>query len=356
MMNRMLISLILLATIGARAQEVREFYNGARSLAMGGAGIAVVNDETALLTNPAALGKLRDSYGTILDPEIEASSNILTVNQNKAIGDPMDPSRVKLSLDANLDTYLHVREQVFPSFVVRNFGIGAYWRKTMDAKENAAGTSINFNYYDDMALIMGFNFRFFDGRVKLGFNGKFISRIAMENLDLSTSADPSLKANAVEGAGIGSDVGLILAAPWTYIPTLAFVVRDAGGTAFTSGSGLRLAVPNRPTKVTQDIDVAVALFPIHGNRTRSTFTLEYQKMTAAALDTDKTKYYHAGYELNIADLFFIRAGMNQRYYTGGLELASEHTQIQIATYGEEVGLSGSPVEDRRYVFKFAFRY
>ena len=39
----------------------------------GGAGIAVVNDETAMLINPAGLGKLRDYIFTIADPEIEIS-------------------------------------------------------------------------------------------------------------------------------------------------------------------------------------------------------------------------------------------------------------------------------------------
>lgn len=360
MINRMLIITFgLLAFCQPQvlsAQEVREFFNGARSLGMGGASIAVVNDETALLSNPAGLGKIRDVYGTIIDPEIEASAQITSINQAHSLGDPMDPAAVKSSLDSSLNSYLHVREQIFPSFVVRNFGIGIYWRKTMDAIENAAGTSINFNYYDDMALVMGYNFRLFDGRLKFGFNGKFISRIAMENLDIPVANSMTLNSNAVEGAGIGSDVGLILTAPWMWLPTLSAVVRDAGGTTFNAGSGLRLAVPNRPTKINQDIDLAVALFPIHASRVRSTFTLEYQKMTAAAADTDKVRYYHVGYEMNIADLLFIRAGMNQRYWTSGFELASEHTQIQFSSYGEDVGTTGSPVEDRRYVFKFAFRF
>jgi hypothetical protein len=356
MMNRMLISLILTMTSVVKAQEVREFFNGARALGMGGASIAVVNDETALLSNPAALGKLRDAYGTILDPEVEANSNLFQSYQRKPSGDPMDPTTLKKYLDEDLDKHYHFRQQIFPSFVVRNFGIGIYWRKTIDAKENATATSVNYNYYDDLALIMGYNLRLFDGRVKFGFNGKFISRIAMENLDIPVASSMALKDNAVEGAAIGSDVGLILTAPWTFLPTISAVVRDVGGTTFNSGSGLRLAVPNRPSKITQDIDVAVALFPIHSNRVRSSMTVEYQKMTAAAKDTDKMRYVHVGYELNLADIFFVRAGMNQRYWTGGLELASEHIQLQFASYGEDVGTVGSPVEDRRSVFKFAFRF
>ena len=65
---------------------------------------------------------------------------------------------------------------------------------------------------------------------------------------------------------------------------------------------------------------------------------------------------HAGFELNWADLFFIRAGYNQGYYTGGLELAGETVSWQIATYGEEVGTKDNKKEDRRYSTKFSVRF
>jgi hypothetical protein len=341
----------------AKAQEVMRFFSGIRMMGMGGAGIATVNDETALLENPAGLGKLRDMYGTIIDPELDVGQKAYDMNQVQNINNALDLNSIKPSLDANLDTHFHAKAAVFPSFVVRNFGLGIYYRKVLDAYEDTAGTTIKANYWDDMALILGYNLRLFDGRIKFGFNGKFISRIAIENASIPTSTGTfTLAQNAVEGAGIGTDVGLIMTAPWAMLPTLSAVVRDVGGTPFTSGSGLRLSVPNRPTKIEQDIDVAVALFPIHSNRVRSAFTLEYQKLAAAAKDSDKTRYYHGGWELNVADIFFLRAGMNQRYWTAGMELASENLQLQFASYGEDVGLTGSPLEDRRYMFKFSFRY
>jgi hypothetical protein len=356
MMDYKLVIISIIISGSAWSQEVTRFYTGSRMMGMGGASIAVVNDETALLSNPAGLGKLRDKYGTILDPEIEASSNYTKLNALSAIGDPLALDSVKPALDASPDTHYHARAALFPSFVVRNFGIGIYYRKVLDAYEDPTGANVTANYRDDMALLLGYNFRFFDGRIKFGFNGKFISRIAIENATIATSAPMDIKSNAVEGAGVGSDVGLIMTAPWTWLPTISAVVRDVGGTSFSSGSGLRLTVPNRPTKISQDIDVAVALFPIHSNRVRSAFTAEYSQLNAASKDSDKTRYMHVGIETNISDLLFIRAGVNQRYWTAGLELASEHTQIQLTTYGEDVGTTGSPVEDRRYIFKFAFRF
>lgn len=345
----------LLSFSFAGAQEIRENYNGVRSLAMGGASVAIVNDETALLLNPAALGRLRDTYGTIIDPEIDGSSNLNNMYKTKAFTDPFDLQQVKDTTDQTRETYFHFKGQIFPSIVMKNFGIGLYAKKLMDAQMDSTGANLTTFYQDDMSLLLGANLRLFGGRIKIGFVGKGISRIEVDKV-IPTTANMDVSTHASEGFGIGVDGGIILAAPIVWIPTLSAVVRDMGGTRFTSGSGLRLSTATRPTEVEQDIDVGLAVFPIHGNQTRSSFTLEYQKLKKAATYTDKTKFYHVGYEFNYADVLFLRAGMNQKYWTGGLEIASEHTQIQFASYGEDVGTDGASIEDRRYVFKFGIRF
>jgi hypothetical protein len=58
----------------------------------------------------------------------------------------------------------------------------------------------------------------------------------------------------------------------------------------------------------------------------------------------------------MSDFFFLRAGMNQRYWTGGFEISTQRFQIQGATYGEEIGTVTVPREDRRYIGKFAIRF
>lgn len=359
-MNRMFAFLLLVSSLAfaqtASAAEVREFYNGARSLAMGGASIAVVNDETALLANPAALGKLRDTYGTIFDPEIDLSNNLSPMYNAKSFTNPFDLGSVKDVTNASKGTYYHARANVFPSFVARNFGIGLYGKYLMDARMNDAGTELDTFYQDDLALVLGINFRLFDGRIKIGASGRLISRIEIDKRDIDPTGSMNKKDHASEGVGLATDLGIILAAPWVWLPTISAVVRDFGGTSFDTGSGVRMSTTDRPKDVAQDIDVGIALFPIHGNRSRSSFTVEYQKMKEASEAQDKARYYHLGYEFNYGDLLFVRAGMNQKYWTAGLELASERTQIQLTSYGEDIGPDGSPEEDRRYVFKFAFRF
>jgi hypothetical protein len=346
---------LMMMTQISYAQEVRENYNGVRSLGMGGTGVAVVNDETAMHTNPAGLGRLRESYGTVIDPEIESSYTSKRMYDSKAFTNPLDLEQAKDTADSSRGSLLHTRAQVFPSYVAKNFGIGIHGLRTLDAKMNATGTAMSTYYRDDLSLLLGVNLRLFDGRVKVGAVGKAISRIEIAK-DISIPGNLDLSQQASEGVGIGVDAGIMLTAPVALLPTLAVVMRDSGSTPFTSGSGVRLTTANRPATVEQDMDVGVSIFPIHSNNSRSTFTLEYQKLTEASKAVDKNRYYHLGYEYNYSDLFFFRAGMNQRYWTAGIEFASEHTQLQIATYGEDIGVDGSPEEDRRYVFKFSFRF
>jgi hypothetical protein len=264
---------------------------------------------------------------------------------------------IKDSLDASRDTYYHAKAQVFPSLVTKNFGIGLFGKYLLDAEMNTAGTNMNVYYRSDLALALGYSFRFFDGRIKLGFNTKLINRVEVDNPAVDPAGALDLASiGATEGTGLSTDVGLIMSAPWAWLPTVSAVVHDVGGTSFDKASGLRMTTTDRPNMVKQDMDVAVALFPIHANKVRSTWTVEYRGLLTASDEPDKAKLLHVGTEFNFGDIFFVRAGYNQRYYTGGIELASERTQIQLTTYGEEIGTESAPREDRRTVLKFAFRF
>ncbi|WP_253720963.1 hypothetical protein [Bdellovibrio bacteriovorus] len=343
-------------TYEVNARERRSFYSGVRCQAMGGACIAVTNDETALIVNPAALGKLRDFYGTIIDPEIELGYNAPGFYSEEAFSNPFSLEDVAPALDKKRSSYYHAKAQVFPSFVGRNFGVGLYGNYLLDAEMSGDGTTIDTYYRNDVAFILGFNFRFWDGRIKLGFNTKLINRIEVDNQTLSATGPLDYDSIASEGVGLSTDVGLILAAPWKFLPTVTAVVRDVGGTSFDQANGIRLDTVNRPNLIKQDIDVAAALFPIHSNNIRSAWTVEYRGLLTSGDEEDKAKLIHGGFELNFGDAFFFRGGYNQRYWTAGFEYSTEHFQWQLASYGEEVGTQDEPKEDRRYTMKFAYRF
>ena len=344
----------------ASAAERFEMYNGVRPLGMGNASVAAVNDETALIVNPAGLGKLRNFFGTIFDPELDLGSVALNTYRAKSFSNPVSISQVLPAVALTPGDYFYARTQLFPSFVAKNFGIGLLVKNEIASVADSA-TSASLYYRDEMALLLGYNFRFWDGRIKLGFTGKMISRTEVNEsaLDPSGAIDmDSLSAAgyAKHGLGIGGDAGLILTAPWSNLPTLALVARDIGNTSFDKSYYSRMSTPQKPDRATQDIDAGFSFQVIHKSNIRSLWAFDYHGILTAKDEEDKNKLYHFGVEVNFGDVFFLRTGYNQRYVTAGFELASERFQFQLATYGEEVGTAANPKEDRRNVAKFTFRF
>lgn len=342
------------------AKERFEFYNGVRPLGMGNASVASVNDETALLINPAGLGKLRNFFGTIFDPELDIGSTAMNTYRTKSFSNPVSVTQAVPAAAAAPGSYFYSRAQVFPSFVAKNFGIGIFAKNEL-ATLAESSTNASLFYRDDLALVLGYNFRFWDGRIKVGFTGKMISRteINEDTMDPSGSIDmPSLATagQARHGLGIGTDVGLILTAPWSNLPTLALVARDLGNTSYDKSYFSRMSTAEKPNSTVQDVDAGLSFQVIHKPNIRSLWTVDYKGLLTAKDEVDKQKLYHLGIEVNFGDVFFLRTGYNQRYVTAGFELASERFQFQIATYGEEVGTAASPKEDRRNVAKFTFRF
>lgn len=350
---------LLLKIPTAFASEYYEYYTGARMKAMGGSYVNTVNDETALLQNPAGLGKIRGKILTVADPELDLSSN--DQQQFSGSGTYLDMINMKSIMD-NIKsvpgTHYHLKAQLFPSLVLPDFGFGLHVKRSYDADTNSAATTFHLDYTQDVTAVLGFNLKFFGGIVKLGVSARYIDRAEItKDFTIASTTAISVENSGSEGTGLGVDTGLIIQAPVAWLPSIGAVVHDVGNTSYTVGSGaFYQAGASRPRDSIQTIDAGFALFPIVGRYTRMAITGELHNVTNYSSEADTQKYIHAGVEFNFGDLVFVRAGMNQRYYTAGLEFSSDHIQFQATTYGEEIGTSTANIEDRRYVGKFAFRF
>ena len=73
-----------------------------------------------------------------------------------------------------------------------------------------------------------------------------------------------------------------------------------------------------------------------------------------------TNTLHAGVEFDYSPSGWfksqIRAGMNQMYYTAGATLLLGVINIDVATYGEEVGTTTTKIENRVYAFKLGMNF
>lgn len=347
---------LLLFQEPVRAAERFEFYNGIRQMGMGGAGIATVNDETALLLNPAALGKLRGPIFTIFDPEGHANSTPAQTYKDASGKDLADLQQLMDWAKTAPGKHYHARAQMFPSFVTTNFGMGVLGKFGYDGRVNADGTSYRLDYVTDVALVLGYNVRLFDGIIKIGTSGRIVNRIEAREDIPTTRTDLTWSEFQKEGLGVAADGGMLITIPWKFLPTLAAVWRDMGQTTFSSRQGLFKNTTRRPDDVKQTVDVGFSVTPLLGNKTRLQISGEFRDVNNTADETDAMRRVHAGMEFNFSDTFFLRGGMNQRFWTAGMELAIMQFQMQLGSYGEDIGTAAQPIEDRRYMAKFSVRF
>lgn len=325
-------------------------------MGMGGASIAVVNDETATLLNPNGLGKLRDYFFTLIDPEMTGSANRTDVLIGTGVFNSVIPEDVYNQLGDALGEPYYFKGQVFPSIVVPNFGIGLLGKYEILAVRNVDGT-INYSYQNDYSLNLAYNMSFWGGRVKWGFAGRLINRVEFNGVRDPATESLAVSSFAREGMGISVDSGLTLAAPWQWLPTLSVVVRDIGTTSFTSGGGAFGNGNNGiPQAVSQSVDAAVAFFPIYSNNVRGVWTVEYTGVDKTEDVEDHMDRLHIGTEINVWDAYFIRGGYHANDWTAGFEYSTGLFQLQMATYSEPINIGTIVDRDRRGIIKFAVRF
>ena len=350
----MVLFTLLSGKLAKATSEWMEFYNNTRSLGMGGASVAITSDETALFRNPANLASIRGFYGTLIDSEVEASTYSVQQNYENLMGQNL--SGIRDYMITHSGTYYHDKVQFSSSIVFRNFGFGIISKKEFSGINDSATSTNDVKYYDDLAAYLGFSYGFLGGIIKVGANVKALSRIEIDQTALSNADAFDPKVVGGEGVGIGYDLGILLQAPWRMTPTLGLVVHDIGNTVFNKQDGFRLRSANRPTDLKQSVDAAISFFPIHKNNLRTLWTIEMRDLTNSKSESDQMKRIHVGIEFNSDDLFFFRAGLNQRYWTAGFEIAGRFATWQMASYGEEVGTTDNPKEDRRFSMKVSLRF
>ena len=357
----------------ALTEERKEFFNEVRGLGMGGAQIGTVNDGSAILINPAALGKLKEPTLVVIDPEISFNKEFLNVINFNLIRS-FNFKKIFDKLKKEKGKTFHEKVQMFPSFTFTNFGFGLLAkyelneeilveRKHESGRETVSSSSTKdllLDYTNDLAFATGFSFRFFDGRIKLGVGLRFINRVEVnEKLD-SNEIDMRLFKLATEGFGIGKDIGAVLTLPWVYVPSLSAVLRDVGDTNYDFLGGIFYDTDKRPIKTPQSLDLGFSFFSIMRERKMLSFSAELRdifnsKEKGQSYRDDIMRRVHAGMEFNYHDKFFVRLGMNQMYWTLGFEMTRIYYQFQVAIYGEEIGLGKDRRESRRIVGKLSFR-
>lgn len=359
------ISILFIFVLPARlwaSSEWVESYTNARALGMGGALIGVTSDETSLYRNPANLGSVRRYFGSLIDPELEGQSTFTDIVKGGSFTKAVEIKTMATELAKNPGEFYHARVQFTPNFTTKNFGFGLIYRNELNAMTNSAtatvsaGVKMDTFYQNDLGVVLGANQSLFGGIVKVGASAKVLNRIEVVSGTLSTIGPFDLATIAAEGSAVAYDAAVMVQLPVAWVPTLSVVAHDIGDTKFNLREGVRVRAASQPATVKQSVDAAISLFPIHGSKIRSVWTVEYRDIADSRKEDWTQKRLHIGTEINFKDLFFLRLGLNQNYYTAGIEISSERFAWQISSYGEEIGTKILPREDRRYATRILIRY
>jgi hypothetical protein len=346
-----LVVFFLLGSV-ASAKRLPTIYTGVRALGMGGAFTAVANDENALFYNPAGISKIKTFELGLLNPVIEVSKGSLDLYSDAADSDLSDTGEITDLLRDYVGETQHLRFSLTPHMGL-NFGgnaaalISGLGSATLDAEiRNPVYPEVHTDVIVDYGLVggIGVNILPIPG-LRVGVAGKMITRSSLSEVytaaDLASDTfEDDFEDDMEDGAGISADIGVIYT-----IQNNPFFDFDIGLVAQN--------VPSMDMEDAEDIDTQYNLgFAIGKEILGFSFIGAFDWMDFTnniGDDDDLGKRLHAGLEVQLPILLAARVGVNQGYFTAGATVDFWVLKLDVATYGEEVGVGAGQKEDRRYV-------
>jgi hypothetical protein len=365
--------------------RIRHSYISPRALGMGDAFVAVSDDYSSLYYNPAGLGRREDGE---INMSLEGG---LTQSFTSFVNDIQKASKTVGTDAQKQEAILNVIKNAYgSSYMIRTAPMSGVWVRPgwglgvipIDASvdltvHNQVGPSVNLTGFGDTSVVFGLGKDvpwFSRSRTSIGATFKFTNRInvsrALAVLDLADSATSFSSNELREGYSVDADLGLLLTPElpsdgiWQIFrlakPTFGFVLRNAGETGFKSS--LKLANKSgqtlEPEKNYRVLDVGMkweypSVFIFGGRGVLDVRDIMHPLFTYR-------KAVHVGFEFDWRMFSWwkgqYRIGMNQGYLTAGLSALFTVFNLDLVTYGEDVGTYYSPKESRMYMLKMNMNF
>lgn len=366
----------------ALAQEgvsggIHHLYNSPRALGMGGAFVAVANDYATLFYNPAGLARLDETHfsGSIdfafSGPQFSAF--LADIDAAGKIADSSASFAAMMDvLQRNYGKPFAVRTGLFHSLLARpNWSLALLLADlSMDMTVHNQGTpALNIRTYLDTTLAFGYGEAFrhmaIPGKFSWGITSKFVHRgyanKQVNSMDLMADSEVFKSGDLRDGYAIDFDWGLMFtpALPSDGLtslfrmarPTFGLVVHNVLDAPFSSTLNLFNDKDTEPPeKLYRTVDVGSRFelppFLIFGWRAvadvqdilHPNFTLRKGLHLGAEFDWTMAGWWRGQY----------RIGVNQGYPTTGASFLFGILRLDALVYGEDIGSSSTPRENRMY--------
>lgn len=380
---------LALLSIQAQAGEAIDFkihnhFVSPRALGMGDAFTAVADDHTAIFYNPAALARREDGVMNLYLEKATIGGDILPViNDISEAASRPETERVGAIgdvLDAIYGTNYQGRLSMFGGFWARpNWGMAfvPFDLTTDIGVYQQVGAQLNFITRVDTtyAFAVARNYPWLGKhKLSLGVTTKVINRIFVDKglqafelaLDPDALTDPT---DLQEGLTIDADVGALITPEipdegifsWLKVakPTFAVVVRNVLDYGYLTSLNVTGKHSNNPPLMQRRLDLGSTWeYPKFWKFFKPRGTLDIRNIghrnwsflkglhVGAELDWDVGDWLNGGY----------RIGFNQGYLTAGLSAKFVWFNLDLATWGEEVGTSEQRAETRNFQLKMSMDF
>lgn len=365
--------------------RIHQQYQSPRALGMGNAFVAVANDYSALFYNPAGLA-FRENGELNLSFDIGVSDAFGTFT--KEISDASNTQGSET--DKQNAIFNAIQKQYGKSFggritapngiyVGSGWGIGFIPADLSIELNPNQPVSISSTIYMDTTFAIGYADTYKeieDAKIAWGVTGKIINRgyfsKAVDAIELVADSNLVKTSDLKEGYFIDADVGVlykphiadedsIFSLLRLARPTFGAVVKnviDADSVGSLKLFNKAASADSKPAKLTRVIDIGSRWeYPslwIFGGRG----VLDIKNILHPAFNLRKG--LHLGFEFDWSMYNWwkgnYRVGLSQGYLTAGLSAMFTVFNLDLVTYGEDVGTYSTPKENRLYLARFSMNF
>ncbi|MBN8535881.1 MAG: hypothetical protein J0M15_02420 [Deltaproteobacteria bacterium] len=365
--------------------KIHQSYLSPRAMGMGGAFVAVANDYTAIYYNPAGLafrenGEMNLSFGVGMTSSFQSfGSEISTASSTK--GSETDKQNAIFSAIQKQYGKSFGGRFVAPNgvWVGQGWGVGFIPADISLELTPNQPVAVNATMYLDTTFSFAWADTFKDiesAKVSWGITGKVVNRgyfsKAIDAIELAADSSFVQTSDLKEGYFIDADVGFLVkphidddGSIFSLLrlsrPTFGLVVRnivDAEAMGSLKLFNKEATSASKPEKLTRVIDIGSRWeYPslwIFGGRG----TLDFRNILHPAFNIRKGT--HIGFEFDWTMFNWwkgnYRFGLNQGYFTAGASALFAWFNLDLVTYGEDVGTFNSPKENRVYALQMNLNF
>lgn len=355
--------MVLLAASAHADSDLRELYLSPKAQGMGGASVAISEDEDSVWLNPAGLAGVKRTTFNYAPVTVEVSGDAIGQLSNTAAFNNLSVGTLNNLMGKN--TYARI--QVAPSLTMPNFGMavladvqGAVLAKNISLPQVevgyqdtygiqfAYGTSITFGRGRRSRARRGNSSAAGTGELRIGIAAKIMERrggyhlLSFSQL-LDVSQEEMQELTGDYGIGYGIDVGT------QYVYTVNERVTLSAGAVIDNVGTMAFASAADPQSQFVNLGLGAKYqLPTFAVR----FAYDYRDAFAAA-DWRKKTHFGISFEIPLVSLY---VGMSQMSPAGGLTFDIWIAQITACIYNEQIGATLGDDSERRYLLQAALKF